>query len=237
MKPSMFKNELLATSDPIYAWVFQGLWCIADREGRMEDRPRRIHLEVNAGRAYESTEAALTWLSDNGFILRYEHGNSRYIQVVNFGKHQNPHIREPQSSIPAPDKHCASTVQAPDEHQSGPALSPFPLPDSPSLIPPSSSSKTRKSIARAEDSETIDSGPFARFWSAYPKKRARKTASEVWKRKRLDDRLAELLADVEERQRSDRRWLEGYIPDPTTYLNQERWTDEREPPKENSKWL
>jgi hypothetical protein len=129
----MFKNELLATSDALYAWIFEGLWCLSDREGRLEDRPRRIHLEINAGRAYEGTEASLNWLSENGFILRYEHGGNRYIQVLQFKKHQNPHVREPASVIPAPGEHSASTVPAPEEHESGPALSSFPLPESPSL--------------------------------------------------------------------------------------------------------
>jgi hypothetical protein len=132
LKPSLFKNELLATSDPLYAWIFEGLWCLSDREGRLEDRPRRIHLEINAGRAYEGTEASLNWLAENGFILRYEHGGARYIQVLQFKKHQNPHVREPASVIPAPGEHSASTVPAPDEHESGPALSSFPLPESPS---------------------------------------------------------------------------------------------------------
>ena len=34
--------------------------------------------------------------------------------MVNFAKHQNPHIKESASSITAPDKHSASTVQAPE---------------------------------------------------------------------------------------------------------------------------
>ncbi len=72
---------------------------------------------------------------------------------------------------------------------------------------------------------------FDRFWLAYPKKRKRKTAEEIWSRKRLDSRVEELLRDIAERSKSDRRWVEGFIPDPTTYLNQERWTDEKEPPK------
>ena len=135
LKPSLFKNELLATSDPLYTWVFQGLWCIADREGRLEDRPRRIHLEVNAGRAYEGTEQALLWLADNGFITRYSIGEGKYIQVLNFKKHQNPHVREPASTIPAQGQHCAGPVPEPGEHESGPALSSFPLPESPSPHP------------------------------------------------------------------------------------------------------
>lgn len=131
MKPSLFKNELLATSDPLYAWIFEGLWCLSDREGRLEDRPRKIHLEINAGRAFEGTETSLKWLEENGFVSRYEHEQIRYIQVLQFKKHQNPHVREPASVIPAPGEHGAGTVPTPDEHQSGPALSSFPLPESP----------------------------------------------------------------------------------------------------------
>lgn len=102
LKPSMFKNELLATSDPIYAWVFQGLWCLADREGRLEDRPRRIHLEVNAGRSYETTESALSWLTENGFIERYIAGEIPCICIPSFHKHQNPHQREQPTVLPPP---------------------------------------------------------------------------------------------------------------------------------------
>jgi hypothetical protein len=34
------------------------------------------------------------------------------------------------------------------------------------------------------------------------------------------------VQDVLNRIDGDKRWLAGYIPDPTTYLNQERWDDE-----------
>lgn len=151
LKPSFFKNELLATTDPIYGWVFAGLWCLADRGGRLEDRPRRIHLEINAGRAFETTDHALGWLAENGFITRYEHNKTRYLQVINFAKHQNPHVREPQSSIPAPCEHSAYTVQGDAQHESGPADSPSLIPDSPSLIPEGKS-------ARATHSPTAPAG-------------------------------------------------------------------------------
>lgn len=167
LKPSTFKNELLATSDPLYAWVFEGLWCIADREGRLEDRPRKIHLEINAGRAYEGTEASLNWLAENGFIIRYTAQQTAYIQVVNFKKHQNPHVREPASSIPAPEKPGSSPVQGSAEHQSGPALSPFLIPDSPSPLPDSHTSASpplRVKVSRG----TVEDGWFLDFKLAYP---------------------------------------------------------------------
>lgn len=67
---------------------------------------------------------------------------------------------------------------------------------------------------------------FDDFWLAYPKKRKKKTAKDIWRRKKLDRLADHLIADVQARMASDEQWKEGYIPDPTTYLNQERWEDE-----------
>lgn len=70
------------------------------------------------------------------------------------------------------------------------------------------------------------SAGFEDFWSAYPKKVERKRAMEIWKRKRLHTRAPEITADVRDRAARDTGWHDGYVPNPTTYLNGERWTDE-----------
>lgn len=67
---------------------------------------------------------------------------------------------------------------------------------------------------------------FSDFWTVYPKHVKRKPAEAKWKAKRLDSRADEIIADVRNRLRADKRWLDGFIPDPTTYLTQERWCDE-----------
>lgn len=126
LKPGFFLNELLAELHPLARLLFAGLWTLADREGRLEDRPKRIKAAILP---YDDcdVDAFLQQLHDRGFILRYEVAGERYIQVVNFRKHQTPHVREPASTIPAPDEHSASTVQEQDQHESGPSLSPFPI--------------------------------------------------------------------------------------------------------------
>jgi hypothetical protein len=48
-------------------------------------------------------------LESVGFIQRYEVDNVKYIQIVNFEKHQSPHSKEAESTIQAPDKHGTST--------------------------------------------------------------------------------------------------------------------------------
>jgi len=136
IKPGFFLNDELAECEPLARLLFAGLWCIADREGRLEDRPKRIKAEVLP---YDDcdTDQLLDQLVKHGFILRYEAEGNRYIQIINFKKHQNPHVKEAESIIPpppalesAPYKHHASTVQKPEQHNSFPADSLNPHTDS-----------------------------------------------------------------------------------------------------------
>lgn len=135
IKPSFFCNDDLADIDPLGRLLFIGLWTLADREGRLEDRPRRIKAEVLP---YDNcdVDSLLDALQEHGFILRYTVGDDKFIQVVNFSKHQNPHIKESGSSIPAYGENQTSTVQEQCEAQPQPEQAGL-IPDSPSLIPES----------------------------------------------------------------------------------------------------
>ena len=46
IKPSFFDNESLGDLAPLVRILFLGLWSLADREGLLEDRPRRIKAKV-----------------------------------------------------------------------------------------------------------------------------------------------------------------------------------------------
>lgn len=103
IKPSFFSNETLAECSPLARILFAGLWCWADRHGRLEDRPRRIKAEVLP---YDNADAdvLLAELEHRGFIDRYESGGVRVVQIVAFGKHQKPHPKETSFDLPGPEK-------------------------------------------------------------------------------------------------------------------------------------
>lgn len=124
IKPGFFKNELLPDISFQGRLLFIGLWTIADKSGRLEYRPRKIKGELFP---YEEcpVETIINDLERLDFIQVYEVNNNKYIQIVNFNKHQNPHVREADSTIPAPCQYDASTI---------PALL---IPDSLNLIPDS----------------------------------------------------------------------------------------------------
>lgn len=109
IKPALFKNEILGVADPIYTLLFSGLWLLADREGRLEDRPLRIKAELFPYREGIDMPAMLGWLRDSGFIYRYSYGENRYIEIANFTKHQNPHKNEVPSEIPSVSIGCIDT--------------------------------------------------------------------------------------------------------------------------------
>lgn len=101
IKPGLYKNEDLAECSVWARYIFPGMWMLADREGRLEDRPKRIKGELLPYDSIE-VEPLLVELSGKGFIVRYEVDGQRYIQIAKFSEHQAPHVREQASTIPAP---------------------------------------------------------------------------------------------------------------------------------------
>tara|TARA_R110000782_G_C14796815_1_gene411423 strand:+ start:583 stop:1359 length:777 start_codon:yes stop_codon:yes gene_type:complete len=138
LKPALFKNELLGVADPLLTLLFESLWCLADRLGRLEDRPLRIKAETFPYREKLDVNVYLTELERLGFICRYVADGVAVIQVENFLKHQNPHKTERPSELPEKplkSDSCPLTVRDTLNNGSHPADSLLPLTDSLLLIP------------------------------------------------------------------------------------------------------
>ncbi len=153
IKPAFFKNEELVKLPEAVRLLFIGLWCLADRRGRLEDRPARIKMEIYPCDPHD-VSTMLDLLQHHAFIIRYERNENHYIQIINFEKHQYPHIREQESTIPAPCKPGASTMQA--------RLNPESLDTESPLLNTASQQKTR----------------FEEIWNRYPKRLGRKDAEK-----------------------------------------------------------
>jgi hypothetical protein len=100
IKPDAFDDADLNALAPLTRWFFAGLWTQADKKGRLEDDPRRLKVRLLAYDADADVDAILDGLQTAGMIRRYEVAGKRYVQVVHFLKHQNPHPKEQESSIP-----------------------------------------------------------------------------------------------------------------------------------------
>ena len=119
LKPVFFENEDLSDCAFSTRLCFAGLWTIADRAGRLEDRPKRIKGQLfafdNVG-----VEEMLAELARFGFIVRYEVGGQRLIWIPRFSKHQNPHHREADSLLPAHPDDTGGEPEGADQPEASP---------------------------------------------------------------------------------------------------------------------
>jgi hypothetical protein len=243
IKPGFFDNEILGDLPPLTRLLFIGLWTIADREGRLEDKPRRIkkmlmgYDDVDA----DGVDQMLQSLHDTGFIFRYSIDGNNYIQIVNFLKHQNPHIREKASEIPPPPpeliaEHHESPIQAPDLHSAGTVQA---TPITVNLSPSTGtlSPTTDNPPECGDDDGEPDKQPkkslleqrFDEFWAAYPKKVGKKAAWSAFKKVKPDAELFDKIMTAIGRAKATWQWQREngrYIPNPKTWLNEGRWDDE-----------
>jgi hypothetical protein len=228
IKPGYFKNEELAACAPLTRILFAGLWCMADRDGRTKDRPKRIKADVLP---YDDCDcdAMLGELVAHGFIERYESEGQAVIQVNNFVTHQRPHPKEPSESLPAkPCTNPARTrkkISVPGEYLASCALPSFPS-ESTSLTP------SPVAQPRRAGRKTPPAG-FDEFWSAYPRKVGKGDAQKAWAALPPDgDLLGKILTAVKWQAGREEWTRDGgrYVPHPATWLRAERWLDERATP-------
>ena len=110
IKPGFFTNDALGALPMGARLLFLGIWTVSDREGRVLDRPRKLKAELLP---YDRVAVGplLDALSEAGFIQRYvSNSGVALIQVVNWHKHQQPHVKEVPSTLPAPDEQGASSI-------------------------------------------------------------------------------------------------------------------------------
>ena len=102
IKPGFFENEELAELPFEARLLYIGLWCLADREGRFEYRPKRIKALLFP---YDDidVECHLMSLHVMTLISLYKHENKLFAYLPNFKKHQNPHPHEAKSVLPDPE--------------------------------------------------------------------------------------------------------------------------------------
>lgn len=183
IKPSFFQNEELGELDPVARLFFIGLWTVADYRGCVEFRPKRLKVQLLP---YDecNTETLANNLERSGFIRFYSVCGQRYLKIVNFEKHQNPHKneRESGSEIPDIDQDDSQAVDSieieknpdkngttPDKDGTAPADSLLLIPDSPIPLPEGSAPPATPATLpkKSEPVETDLQAACREVWKAY----------------------------------------------------------------------
>ena len=178
-KPGFFRDAALVELPVETRLLFPGLWTLADRAGRLEDKPKQIKMEIYPADNFD-VDVMLIQLQTAGLIIRYEVDGKRFIQIKNFLKHQNPHRDEKESEIPEPLEHCASTVQAQCEHGVNRASTYNLSPDCLNLVAESNQPKVKTRAA----AKVLEPYPdeFEESWNSYPRTKdaSKRDAFKAW---------------------------------------------------------
>lgn len=216
LKPDFFKDEDLATLPYEARLLYQGLWCFADKDGRLEDRPKYLKVEIFP---YDNIniEKYLNMLCspniedrpDKVFIRRYIVDGRKYIYIPEFLKHQSPHHTEKESVLPSFNGEL-TVIDTLIKGNTRDAHVSYPL---------SESLSESKSLI----------GSFDQFWKVYPKRKSKGQAEKAFLKINPDEQLLTKILESVERAKKSEDWIKEkgkYIPHPATWLNAKGWEDE-----------
>lgn len=208
IKPGFFKNPDLADLTFELRLLFQGLWCLADCEGRLKDDHRIIKAEVFPYDNLDTADMLERLAKSVGkFITRYKVGDTYVIQINNFEKHQNPHKKEKETGSQLPPRpELAPEIPGQDPVQTGTGIELAGLnPESPFLNPESNTPKKKFS---EEDNLTafFIYQKLERLNPSMKKPNLNAWADDIRKMRELDERTDEQIRKVFTWANQDKFW-------------------------------
>lgn len=101
LKPDFFTDEDVVACSPLARLAWEGLWCVADRDGRLDDKPTSLKLKILPADNCDFC-SLLDELAAHGLIIRYKSGDLSLIEIPGFARHQKPHKDEKSRGLPGP---------------------------------------------------------------------------------------------------------------------------------------
>ncbi len=98
--PGLALNEDLAEASIEARYLAALLPCFADRDGKIENRPKRIGAQVFPYDKNVNITKLISELIEVGYVDAYEAEGRAVLQITNFSKYQRIHTREAASSLP-----------------------------------------------------------------------------------------------------------------------------------------
>jgi len=198
----------------LYTWILPHL----DVNGNFYADPIMVKNLVftRLNHTVDKITLSLDELECAGLIVRYEVDGDTYLNYPDF------HEKQPKLNT-ARESYTEIPIMTPESIRNDSAMTPSQV--------KLSKDKLSKDKLLKEKLERFDV-----FWKAYPKKKNKREALSRWRNKKLPP-LEELLLVLEKHKQTDDWKKENgkYIPYPSSWLNQERWTDEIETQQQEPK--
>lgn len=228
IKPEFWSSDDIAALPWDTRLLFIGLWSYVADSGVGRDNAKLIAadlfpLEEDPLVTLATVSRGLSTLSEAGLITRYRVGNKRYLHVTEWAAHQK--IDKPTRS-PFPPPTCEDAVF---DEPSRVARESSP-PGSRDLGIKGSRDQGSKGLL-ADEAAGIEGDRFEEFWDTYGKKVKRGDAERKWRKALTKPNVTAdlVIAAAAAYVLWERQNNEGgrFIADPSTWLHQERWRDER----------
>jgi len=188
----------------------------ADEDG--ECWPSQKRLAEDTGMTDRGVRKLLAGLVLSGFVtrrVRNRRDGSRGTDVITlhldgpYQRNDDPPEQKPAKGKSAEPRAVITGTKVQLSAEPGSGLTTF----EPSLEP-----SMEPSLKRARD--------FERFWEAYPEKKGKRAAELAFVKALKRGTIDQMIWAIEDAKSHSKKWLEGYIPNPATWLNQDRWNDE-----------
>ncbi len=111
IKPEFFTSGDVVELSPLARLFYIGLWCEADKEGRMSWSVKTLKLRYLPGDNCNVDELA-DELVKSGMLTLYAIEGKQYAEIPSFKKHQVINNRESESTIPAPTVDACTTRES-----------------------------------------------------------------------------------------------------------------------------
>ena len=220
---SLWQNEQFAKLSDKAKLLYIGTITIADDDGRLKGNSLILKGQIFPLDEAVTSDQVRKYINECvkvKLVNYYEVNGQYFLEHPNWQKFQTLRSdRKKDSEIPSFSD--ITTDSQPYDNQM-----------SPNVLRKISKDKISKDQDKASDGDGKEikySDSFEEFWKVYPKKIGKGAAYKSWKKIKPSDVLKEKIINAVKMQCNSIQWQkEGgqYIPNPSTWLNQERWNDE-----------
>ncbi len=206
IKPEFFFDPELAAIGTIAQLFFIGLWCQADKAGRMKDESLVLKAKIFPYKDID-TEKIISELTPK-FLTRYtSKDGKKYIQINTFSTHQRPHHTEQESILPSPTGKQRCNVRSTTTYKGE-----------------GKGDGDRKGEGKGK--ACVYSEEFETFYQAYPRKVEKSEAFKAWQKHTPDLQVC-LKAVAAQIASGQLNTVEPkFILYPERWIKREKWNDE-----------
>jgi hypothetical protein len=110
IKPSFFTSADMIDLSCAARLFYIGLWCEADREGRLKWNPRSLKLRYFPEQPVDIDALAAELISGGHIVIYGDH--SEFCHIPTFRTHQQVNVKEAVSTIPSPGSYASAPVNS-----------------------------------------------------------------------------------------------------------------------------